>query len=209
MKKDASIFYLLRFAEIFLLFVSPVLLLYLEVVPLEKRFWLILFLLLYIVSVVFKEKWGVKELGFRTDNIKTAALPYLLFTTVGVVGIVILALFLGKNPVSNWWQKSHFLYGFLLLSFIQELGFRGFLIPRLKSIFNSPYLVIGVNGLLFAFIHVVFPNAVQLFPLGIVSGVSFATIYYYYPNLYLVTLSHAVMNFLAVLFCFFSFQTSC
>jgi membrane protease YdiL (CAAX protease family) len=161
------------------------------------------------MGIVSQEKWSLKKLGLRFDNLKKCATPYLLFTLFGTLGILLLATVLKRGVVSNWWMLQHFQYKFLIVSFVQELAFRGFLIPRLKSIFVSPKAVILINALLFAFIHIVFPQPLQLLPLGMIGGIGFATIYYYYPNLLLITASHAVLNFFVVLFCFFSFQQSC
>lgn len=198
-----------RYSEIFFIFVLPVLLILFGVVPIEKRGFLLLVVGLVLMAIIFKEKWSLKDLGLRTDNLKQSLLPYLIFTICGTLGIVLLAKILGRSAVVSWWEQPHFQYRFLIMSILQEFAFRGFLIPRLKLLFTSSFNVIAVNALLFAFIHLVFPQPLLLLSLGILGGISFAAMYYKYPNLVLITISHTIFNFLAVLFCFFSLNQSC
>lgn len=191
------------------LFIFSIILILLGIVPIEQRSLLLFIVSGLIVAIIFKEKWTFKKLGIRLDNFKKSFLPYIVFTIVASLGLWFLAGFLGRNTLKDPFQDPHLQYMFLIISFLQEFAYRGFLIPKLKEISKNPVFIISVNALLFSLIHLIFPDPIKLLPLGLASGIGFATIYYFYPNLILITLSHAILNYIAVLFCFFSINQSC
>lgn len=60
------------------------------------------------------------------------------------------------------------------------------------------------NALIFTFAHVIYPNKKINLPLIFVAGMAFAVIYFYYPNLILIAISHIILNYAALLFGFFT-----
>src|SRR3989338_724028 len=190
------------------LFVLPVLLILFGVIPVQYRFFVLLAITILVIAVIVIEKWSLKNLGIRLDNIKKSALWYLIFTVFATVAIIVLARLLNHNT-QNIFGNIHFQYGFIILSFLQEFLFRSFLIPKLKLLISSPALVIIANGLLFGLIHIIFSNPIALFMMSAVLGMAFAMAYYYRPNLILATISHSVINFVAVFYCFATFNLNC
>lgn len=190
------------------LFVLPVLLIISGVIPVQYRFVVLLAITILTIAVIIAEKWTLKELSIRFDNIKKSASWYLIFMMFATVAIIVLARLLNHNT-QNIFGNIHFQYGFIILSFLQEFLFRSFLIPKLKSLTASPTLVIISNGLLFGFIHVIFPNPLSLFLLSSALGAGFAAVYFYRPNLILATVAHSIINFVAVFYCFASFGANC
>jgi membrane protease YdiL (CAAX protease family) len=202
---------LINFLELFLIFVFPILLLLTGVVPLSSRHVLVFFVLALVAFSIWqdKERWSWKRLGLRTDNLTRSMIPYTLVTSLGIGGLFILAIVLNKTPTANWISQPHFQLGFFLISAFQEFIFRGFLVPKLDSMVQSKILQLIINASLFSFLHVIFPNPLLILPLMFISGLVFVWIYKKYPNLYLITISHAILNFIAVLHCFVSFNQSC
>ena len=197
--------------QLLVLFIPLVLLLILTY-PIENHLlvhWIIYGFSIAILGIVLCEKWTLRDLGIRTDNLRTTFLPYALFTITGLIGIFLFAFFLDQPAASNWWLHSHFQYGFLVASVLQEFMFRGFLMPKLRIIFDHAWQVIAVNAALFTLVHLIFPDALLFLPLGLVSGIAFAALYYYYPNLILISISHSILNFFALYFCFFSLSVQC
>ncbi|MDA2936227.1 CPBP family intramembrane metalloprotease [Patescibacteria group bacterium AH-259-L05] len=190
------------------LFVLPVLLIVFGVIPVQYRFFVLLAITILVTTVIIIEKLTLKELGIRLDNIKRSVSSYFLLTVFATIAIIVLARLLGHNTQSIA-GNIHFQYGFIILSFLQEFLFRSFLIPKLKVLTASPTLVIISNGLLFGFIHLIFPNIVSLFILSSVLGAGFAAVYFFRPNLLLATAAHVIINFVAVFYCFASFSASC
>jgi membrane protease YdiL (CAAX protease family) len=200
---------LIPWLEVLFIFVLPMLLLYFGVIPVEKRLYLGIPVLVAILYLVRRERWSLKKIGLRFDNIITALFPYILFTLVGVILLIFLAKLIGKNPLQEWWTYTHFQFLFIPVSIFQEFFFRGFLMPKLQSMISSSVFVIIINALLFTLLHIIFPNPLFMLPIAFLGGLAFATIYKFFPNLILISISHIILNFVAVLFCFFSFANSC
>lgn len=197
-----------HWGEIIGLFVLPVLLCAYGVIPASWRFLALAAVTMIIVGIVIKERWTLVDLGIRADNLRVAFLPYTLFTVGGVVLITGLARAFGQQPLDRWWTQMHFLFAFIPLSIAQEFVFRGFLMRRLRSMFQTPSVVVGVNALLFAFLHIIYPGQEILFPLAFTGGLGFALVYYLFPNLILASFAHMTLNFFATLYSFFVFPST-
>ena len=193
----------LSILQIILLFIVPVLLFILKIIPMKYRIVFLTIITLLTLLIVFFEKWSFQKLGIRFDNFKSALLPYGVFVLIGVVGIIIVALIMGKTTIPHWWQLSHLQYGFLILAIFQEFLYRGYLIVKLQEIFINPVWIILINAILFSFLHIIYGDWSIVVPITFIGGLTFAGIYFYYPNLILVTISHAIFNFVTVLFGFF------
>ena len=190
----------LTIIEIILVFIVPVYIIYKSPFFYKNRQWIFGPILLIIGLLMFFEKYTLYKLGFRSDNIIHSLLPYFIFTFSGIGISILISNYLDKKPVKNWWRFSHFHTDFITLSFLQELIYRGYLMPKLETIFHSVIITIILNSLIFAFIHIIYPNKLRNFLLSFVAGLFFATIYYFYPNLYLITISHSALNFVTLLY---------
>ena len=184
--------------QVVFFFVVPIILLYFRIIPISGRIYTLLFVSLLLYGVIKKQGWTSESVGLTTKNVKQFFGPYFFATVTAMVAIIEIARMLGVSAVSSWWINPHFLFMFFIVSFFQELVFRGILMPLLSRIFPDAFTVIVVNALLFAGMHVIYPNPVIGLPFAFIGGIFFAALYRRYPNLYLVSISHAVLNFLAV-----------
>lgn len=185
-------------------FVLPVVLLYFQIIPLEGRIPVLLIFSVLIYGVIKKEGWTARDLGLSMPTTGRTLAVYTIVTAVALVAIVYFARLLGMPPTEHWWVRPHFLFLFLVVSFFQEFAFRGFLMPVLKKIFPDVLTIILVNALLFAGMHAIYPFPEIGLPFSFAGGVFFAYLYHKKPNLVLITLSHAVLNFAAVWYGFFT-----
>lgn len=192
------------FAHITVVFVFPILFINMDILALEYRIPVLVALITLLFALARQEKWTLPMLGILNGTFKKYILPYIIFTIVGVAGIIMLAQGLGYDPAPEWWHRPHFLYLFFIVSLFQEVGYRGYLIPALGKISPSPLWVLFLNTLLFTFLHTIFPNMVVGLPIAFVAGLGFALMYMKYPNLPLIILSHSILNFFAVLYGFFT-----
>ncbi len=192
------------FVQIFFIFLLPILLLYFNIVSNSFRVMLLVFSSLLIFAIVRNEKWSIKKLGWRIDNIRSGIFAYSLYTIIGCLFLLYLSHHFKTDEVENWWTQPHFLFLFIVVSFFQEFAYRAFLLPQLKKIIKSPLIVIILNSILFMFLHIIYPGPAIMLPLAFLGGLWFASIYYFYPNLILATISHSVLNFVAVLLGFFA-----
>lgn len=155
-----------------------------------------------------KNKWSKKDLGIRFDNLIQGFPLYSLITMIFVLGIFLLKNLLGHSTRPDLSTAWHFKGLFIASSIAQEFLYKSYLMRLEKEIFTNKLVIVLLNGLLFGFMHlmVVAEPAYISFPTTFLLGASLAYAYLKFPNLLLVSASHATLNYLIALFCFFSFQ---
>ena len=161
-------------------------------------------LLLY--GIIKRANWTYADLGVRKDFMKSFW-PYLIFTVLGVGALIWISEIVPQidtNWMSGWWENSRFLLLFIPISVLQEVIFRGILMHMLIRAFKSPVFIILLNASLFALIHIIYLDAKIILPLTFIGGVGFAFMYYKYPNLILISFSHTILNFTAMILGFFT-----
>lgn len=184
------------------LFILPVGLWYFKIIPFKYRFHTLAVIGIFILAIVIVKGWGVQTLGLQGNVVRDYAVPYALFTIFAGLALFIFAKLSKHKGTERWWRKGHFLYGFVLFSALQEFVFRGFLVPELQSIISVAWLVILVNALLFTWMHVIYSDDLKVLLMIFLGGIGFAAMYVYFPSLILVSISHMILNFIAVFFGF-------
>ncbi|MDO8463346.1 MAG: CPBP family intramembrane metalloprotease [bacterium] len=191
------------------IFVVPFLLVEIGVIPVELRRWVYVAVGIVALAVAVK-RYSMREMGVQWANVRVAVLAYGLFAVVGAAGIVGVALATGRVLRPEWWLAPHFRYGVLIpVSVAQEFFYRSMLMPMLREVLRSPRMVIVVNAALFTLLHVVFPDPAIVLPLSFLGGIVFATLWTRWPNIWLASATHVVLNAAFTLFCFGGFETSC
>ncbi len=188
---------------ILFLFISPIVILYFGIIPFSARLWILGLYMLVAISIVIRQERSLRSLGMRSDNLKTTVVPYTIFTLVSVLLLLLFAHILGKEPIPEWTHNSSLLFLFIPISFTQEFLYRSVLMTELRRFYASIISVIIVNSLLFTFLHIIYGEPFITLPLALVAGVGFSFMYYKYPNLWMIALSHSILNFVAVLYSFF------
>lgn len=191
------------FLELVFLFIVPPTMFYVLGTKNKTYLFVFAFALIILFSIIIREKITWRELGFTNKNFKKAFLPYLIFTLIGVWGIKFFAKEFGFDPFLNWQHNDLFLLLFVPISIFQEFAYRSFLIPGLKKVFTDPTTVVLVNAGLFAILHLFYPDHALVLPLAFAGGLGFATLFYIYPNIYLASIAHIILNFVAVTSGFF------
>jgi len=191
-------------AQILLVFIIPIVLINAKVLPVQYRVVILTVLVGLLFVVLISEKWTFRMLGLTTKIPRKALLVYTLFTIASAVFIAVAGIHLGQSPSGPWWQYQHFVYLFFIVSVVQEIAYRGYLMPALATFEKSPLALMLTNAALFTFLHSIFPNYLLNLPLAFIGGIAFAWIYYKYPYTFLIIISHAVLNFVAVWYGFFT-----
>jgi len=197
--------------QVVALYVLPMLLIVTDAVPAAYRYWLFGIGMAIPLLEMIVGRWLPRRIGLRVDTLMPYFLPYLAFTTVLTVGLLLLAQLLGKVPAGHsldWWNPSLILT-ITVLSFLQEVCFRGYLLEKLAIVFDQVSLRVLVNALLFAWMHVIYPDPLFSMAITFVAGLGFAAMYVAYPNMWLVAGSHAVLNCVGTLYCFLNLAASC
>lgn len=192
--------------QIFFIFILPIALLVFGIVPIAWRMLVLCVSMLFMYGVIQNEKISDETMGLSKKTFKKSLIPYLVFTLVGAFVFVRLSDVLEINPNVVWYEHAHFLFLFLPVSLLQEIAYRGFLFPKLRVLNQKWWVVIGANAVLFTILHVIYPTPGIMLPVAFFSGIALAVMYRYYPNLLLISFSHAVLNFIAVLHGFFFFH---
>lgn len=195
----------LVFAQILYLYIIPTLLLYYGVIPGQFRLLMLFGVALLLYGIIKRAKWTYADMGITKDFMQ-GALPYAVFTIVGVASLYFIsrvAPMFDERPHYKWWEDMRFLLLFIPISVLQEIVFRGILMKFLRHAFKSPFFIITLNASLFALIHVIYLNSILILPITFVGGIGFAWLYYKYPNLILISISHTILNFVAMILGFF------
>ena len=194
----------IAFYRIVFIFLLPVMLFYSGLV--EQRFAVPILMLLSIllIYIVYKSKYSMKDLGIETDYKLKTVLIYSAFTLIGFFGIVFFAKVLGYSPVTKWYTYAHFVFLFIPISFAQEFAYRSVLMKELSYIFDEDAQIILANAGIFTILHTMYPHPHIVLPLTMIGGLAFAALWKIKPNFLLIALAHAVLNFIAVYYDFFS-----
>lgn len=192
--------------QIFFIFILPIALLVFGIVPIEWRMVVLCVAMLFMYGVIQKEQISDEVMGLKNKSFKKSLIPYLAFTLVGAFIFIKLSDVLAIDPDIVWWRHAHFLFLFLPVSLLQEIAYRGFLFPKLRELSSKWWVVIGANTVLFTFLHIIYPTPGIMLPVAFFSGIGLSVMYRYYPNLLLISFSHAILNFIAVLHGFFFFH---
>ncbi len=192
--------------QIFFIFILPIAVLAIGIVPVSWRMIVLCVSMLFMYGVIQTEKISDAEMGLHRSRVFRWWIPYLAFTVVGGVVLIALSDRLGIQPHTVWWESPHLLFLFLPVSILQEVAYRGFLFPKLSVLSRKIWVIVGANVVLFTFLHVIYPMPQIMIPVAFVGGIGFALMYRYFPNLWMIGLSHAVLNFIAVLYGFFYFH---
>ena len=192
-------------AQILYLFIIPTLLLYYGIIPPAFRVGLLFTVALLLYGIIKRSHWTYDDLAIRKNFIKDI-IPYAIFTVVGVGFLVWISRIIpviGHKEEYMWWEDVRFLLLFVPISVLQEVIFRGVLMKLLRHAFSNRIFIIIINASVFALIHIIYLNYTVVLPLTFFGGVCFAWIYYRYPNLILISISHIILNFTAMILGFF------
>lgn len=191
--------------QIILLFIAPVFIIRYHIIHPKNRIVLFFAIPFAAFVIMLVERWSLANIGLRTDTLIPALLPYTLFTIASAIGIILYAKALKRKPQQQIWKHWHFQYGgFLILAFLQQFLFQGFLMHQLQKLAFSPLLIVIITTFLFVFIHSIYTDFREGLPLAIIGGAAFALLYLAYQNLIVATLSHTVLNFIAARYRFFT-----
>ena len=169
--------------------------------------WACLLLLLLYVSKIEKQSlliWREKKYQFLSYFISIIGIFIILI--VGGFIIQILLSLMGYNAKSAMLfeivallkiNKPLLVFTALTAGIVEELIFRGYMLPRLANIFKSPFLGIAVSSILFGLLHykygTIFNVVVPIF-----IGAVFAYYYWKYRNIKVLIFCHFLWDLVSL-----------
>lgn len=194
------------FLEIVYLFIVPVVLIYVGVIPHSWRLLVLLCVVLLISSIIKYQHWTRAQLGIASPFKYKAVLAWMIFSVISTVLIIFYAQAFGFEPLAlfDWSASWQLILFFIPISVLQEVAYRAFLTERLREFSFSMRHRVILNASLFALLHIIYPYAVITLPIAFFGGVLFAWLYEKYPDFIMACIAHSILNFTAVLFGIFS-----
>ena len=197
--------------QIGLIFIIPILLIHTGLFPMKWRFSGGILIGLLVIGIMINEKWSLRKIGLNFNKPFDGFGLYSLITILSIGLILALANIFNFETIQlDLQEHEHFnIFLLFLLSFIQELIYRSFLIEKLKCLTTNKSKIILWASLLFAFMHTIFPPLL-FFTFGtFIAGLIWSWAYLKYPNLIFITLSHMAINATAIYFCFVKGFAAC
>lgn len=160
----------------------------LEMTTPENLFILITLIVLAITAfVVRKIQWG--KIGLKPESLCKGWVPIILFS-LGVFILVQASMNFFHLPI--WVTDKDPLLPLLVIVFLQELIFRGFLITWLEKWGKQKAL--WISTIVFGLIHLAQPGAWLMTALSFMGGYFWGWHFLKFRNIYLLTISHLIVN---------------
>jgi len=172
--------------------------------------------LIVLLFLVFLFAWTTlaeKQPILIWKNKKLSLLHYVISVFLLITCILILSV--GVSSIESYYgytDQSKKLDAMLLIfknnkpilfftvataALVEELFFRGYLMPRLHIILKSSLAAVLISSVLFGFAHAGFNNVVQMINAGFIGLIS-AVYYQKYRNLNVLIASHFIIDIIAI-----------
>lgn len=137
---------------------------------------------------------NLRRIGWRIDNFWQALRALLPFTLSAAIFIAIVGWALGGFR-SNKWHDWHWLLWLTMWALIQQYALQGFINRRAQIVWGLGYRSIFLVAFVFALLHL--PNA-WLAISTFIGGLVWAKTYQRWPNLFALSISHALISMMMV-----------
>jgi membrane protease YdiL (CAAX protease family) len=190
----------LRFGLFILLgYYLPILLIWVGIIPFEFRFHTLVAMAIIMIAYCFLKKISFHDLGFRTDTFAKSLLwNSVLSVLLVLVMYLAYLLHLIRTPTVPSWNLFFFFY-VLISCPAQEFIFRSVIFAEMKkSNIIKPIYQVAFSAITFSLLHIIYKDIITL-SVGLFIGIIWGVIYYKYPNIYGVILSHSVLGTVSIL----------
>ncbi len=181
-------------AEFLLIFVSPPLLIVSRLLPKEAIMPLLWIISLYAYLILRSSKIKMLALDVERKAFYDVLKRFLVIGSAITLFVLLYQpdIFLALVKANPWRWLAVILFYPVFSAFVQELLFRSFFFHRYEKPFKGrPLLLVTLNALLFAYVHIVFGNWIAVV-FTFFGGLLFAHTYLKSRSLLLTAIEHSL-----------------
>jgi len=183
-------------AIILFLYIAPVLLILINIIPFQYRFMILITTGLIIIVLAAFNKISKTEAGFNHKSL-VPAIKDIIPATVICVFLSILYYKIYGTRVDNSSIPLYFYIFYILVSApLQEFLYRSYLFYLVSKLGLSQYFWV-ISPALYALAHTIY-NDFPIVIMSFVIGIYWAYHYSRFKNLYSVSLSHIILGIVAI-----------
>lgn len=180
-----------------LLYQLPVFLLFLKIIDYKYRY-VLLFIFTFILFVyTYSQRYNLRDLGFRIDNIRKDIIINLTFCLIIVLALILSDQFgLIRNPTIPDW-KLFFIFYVFISSPLQEFLFRSLVFHELKLFGLGNVGQIIISTINFSLMHIIYHDWLTYLS-ALFAGLCLGLIYWKTKSIYGISFSHAVIGAVSI-----------
>lgn len=163
-----------------------------DLVPFSWRFGVLIAVAAALAAFAASQRMSLHSLGFRKDNLRPALMLQLPLI-IALVAILGLAPFLGlsgRKWVPDW---PFYIFYIFVSSPSQEFIYRSYLFAACNKAEVRGWIRILVLVVPYALVHIIYMDVLTLI-LTTLIGIVWAVTYSRHPNIFAVSISHAVLG---------------
>ena len=155
----------------------------------ENIFAIAAVIILPALGFIFKNKINWKNLGFKPSSLSDGLLGITIFT---LLAFLFAQYSLSTTYIPDWVRDKDPILNLIVSGVIQEIIFRSILFAYLLR-FGFVFALV-TSSVIFAIIHLVLPDPWILTFLSLFGGLFWAWSFYNHRNIYLLIISHFLVN---------------
>ncbi|MBW4614103.1 MAG: CPBP family intramembrane metalloprotease [Desmonostoc vinosum HA7617-LM4] len=184
---------------VILAYILPVLLIYLNLIPFQARFYLLVLAAVAIFAIARLYRFSLVELGFTKQRLGTALKAIALPTLASALLMFTYYMMQGPRIDNSAYKWIFYLFFVGVSSPVQEFLYRGFLFSIFSRVKLKIWFKIILSAILYSSVHLIYrdlPTLISTFIIGIFWGYHYVK----YRNLYSVIISHSLLGAIAIFF---------
>lgn len=179
-----------------LLYILPIILIVVGVIPFSYRFVTLGVVGLLITLSAIIKKIPLKQIGFNRQNLIPALKDISPITLICTILSILYYHFYGAR-IDNSGIPMHFYIFYILISApLQEFLYRSYISYILSELELSHYFLI-ISSALYALAHIIY-NDIPTVVMSLVIGIYWSYHYARFKNLYSIAFSHIVLGIVAI-----------
>jgi hypothetical protein len=180
------------------LYILPVVLLLIKVIPFSDRFLVLAITGALIIGLALLNEISLADLGFNHQNLLPAIKDILPVTIISSVLMIAFYLNHGMRIDNTGIPWYFYVFYISLSSPLQEFLYRSYLFNRLAQIQLNQGSIIIITAILYSFAHSIYQDLLTVL-LSLIIGLYWAYHYNRFKNFYSITLSHTILGIIAIL----------